>query len=191
MSINYPKQDSFQTYFLSRELTKCPLYLDIIKFLKKIEQLNLKKKNNTIISISYGKRLLITSNAINIKMVNVEDVVEIVDYNPIKRIILAIGEKDPNAQAPVHWLIHHARNDIHAIVQINDTELITKFAEKYPTTKIEYPPGSIDLAKEILKLLKTSKNIIVKNCGCMFSGINLNEIEKIIFKGDDCQNESQ
>ncbi len=186
MSINNSEYNPFQTYFLSRELTKCPLYFDIIKFLKKINQLDLEQKNNVIISISFGKRLLVTNNNINIEKINQEDIVEVVDYNPIKKIVLVIGQKDPNIQTPVHWLIHHARNDIHAIVQVNDKELIKKFTNNYPTTEIEFPSGSLDLAKEILKKLKISKNIIIKNSGCLYTGMNLKEIEKVIFNGDDC-----
>jgi ribulose-5-phosphate 4-epimerase/fuculose-1-phosphate aldolase len=187
---NIPINNSFKTYFVSRESTNNPLSIEIIKIVKKLHRKEIGSEKNITVSLSYGKRILITTMNIDIDNINNQDITEIVDFNPIKNIVLAIGKKDPNIEIPVHWIIHNAKREINAIIQIDEDKLIKKYEKILPITEKEFPAGSLDLAKEILKKLKISKEIIIKNKGCLFTGINLKEIENSIFKGENEINES-
>jgi len=103
----------------------------------------------------------------------------------MKKNLLVIGIKEPHVETPVHWLIHHARDDVNAIIQLSDRELAKNFSKKLPVTEKEYPPGTLNLAKEVLKKLRTSKSIVLKNNGIIFAGYNLKEVEKLVF--DTCE----
>jgi len=173
---------SFQTFYVSREQSNCPLISDIIRVGKNLEKYGLLKNNSGVISLGYGKRILINGNDVSLAEVEREDVLEIVDYDPVKKIVLAIGQKEPRIETPVHWIIHHARNDVNAIIQLNDENLAEKLLKKLPTTEKTYPSRTLELAKEILKVLRTSKSIAIKDKGALFVGTCLKEAEDLVLK---------
>ena len=169
---------NLQTFFVSKEQSNCPLIPDIIRLGKNFEDLGLLEDVTTaIISLKYGKRLLINGSGSNLGEIKINDIIEIVDYDPVKKVTLAIGPKTPHAETPVHWLIHHARDDVNAIIHFKSVKLAEKLTKKLPATEEEKPPGTLELAKEVLKTLRTSKNIIIKNNGVLFVGNSLKEAE--------------
>ena len=173
----------FQTFFVSREQSNCPLITDIARLGKELKDSDiLENVTSVIVSLGYGKRILINSDYTDFTKIKRENLLEIVDYDPVKKVLLAIGSGEPPIETPVHWMIHHARDDVNAIVQINNEELSKKLAKKYPATEGEKPSGTLDLAKEILKTLRTSKNIVIKNKGILFVGNNVKEVESTVLK---------
>jgi len=173
---------SFQTFFVSREQSGSPLVPEMIRIGKNFKEQGLLKENTGIMSLGYGKRMIIPGIAFKLDELKREDFLEIVDYDPVKKIVLAIGRNEPCIETPVHWLIHHARNNINAIIQLNGENVIKKLSTVLPTTEKECPPGTLDLAKEILKLLRTNKNIIIKDAGALFVGTDIREVEKSVLK---------
>jgi hypothetical protein len=173
---------SFQTFYVSQEQSNCPLVSDIVKIGKKFEEYGLLKNNSGVISLGYGKRILINGNGVSLADVKREDVLEIVDYDPVKKIVLAIGQKEPHIETPVHWIIHHARNDVNAIIQLNDENLVKKIQKKLLATEKTYSSRTLELAKDILKALRTSKSIAIKDKGALFVGTCLKEAEDLVLK---------
>jgi len=167
-----------QTLFVSKEQSICPLIPDIVRFGKKFKDLGLlEDTTGAVVSLKYGKRILINGSSSNIGDIQIEEILEIVDYNPTKKIILAIGSKNPPIETPVHWLIHHTRDEANAVIQLNSKKLAESLEKKLPTTEKEKPPGTFELAKEVLKILRTSKNLVIKNCGVLFVGNSLKKTE--------------
>ena len=183
----YQIRGEFQTFYVSRETSSCPLLVDIIDFGKKISSIKLFDHSIFTISVSYGKRMVISTKQDNIAVVQSEDIVEIVDYDPIKHVLLAIGKNEPSPDAPVHWMIHHARDDINAVVQIQNNDILPRISMKLPTTKSKLSGGVIDQAKMILQTLRKGKTIGLKNMGVLSVGVNLQEIEETLVSlpGDD------
>lgn len=174
---------SFQTFYISHEQSNCPHISGIIKVSKKFKNLGLLDIITTaVISLSYGKRVLINGNNVDFENIKKEELLEIVDYDPVKKIVLAIGQKEPNVETPVHWLIHHARDDVNAIIQLNSKKLVEQFSKKLPVTEKEHPSGSLELAKEVLKTLRMSKSIVLINKGVLFVGVSLKEVEDLVLK---------
>ena len=99
-----------------------------------------------------------------------------------REFILAIGPKEPRIETPAHWFIHHARNEVNAVIQINDVKYAEKLEKKLPTTEKEYPVGTLEQIKEILKCLRDSKAVIVKNQGILFIGNTLEDAENLTLK---------
>jgi hypothetical protein len=167
----------FQTFFVSKEISNCPLTTDIIKFGKKLDEFGILKDGECNISLAFGKRILINAKKVDIENLKQQDIIEIVDYDPIKNVILIIGKKSPGIETPVHWIIQKARHDVNAILQITSKNLYDHLINDFPTTEEKAPKGSIEQAKQILKALRTGKNILIKNEGVLLVGFNLKEIE--------------
>ena len=170
----------FQTFFVSRENSVSPMIVDIIKLGKKFEELSLKEAECNI-SLSYGKHLLINARDVNVEHMKQQDIVEIVDYDPIKNIVLAIGKKHPCIETPVHWIVQKARHDIYAIVEITSKKLYQVCCNHYPVIA-KTPCGTIDRAKDILKTARESKILCIKDEGILLAGVHLKEIEDSLAK---------
>jgi ribulose-5-phosphate 4-epimerase/fuculose-1-phosphate aldolase len=174
---------NFQTFYLSKEESNCPLIYEIIRVGKKLKDLNLKDKVREItISLRYGKRILINAKENSFEDLKKGDILEIVDYDPIKKIILTIGQKSPKIDTPVHWILHQARDDINAIIQIDYNKLDQKFYNILPITENETKAGTLEQAKEILKQLRNSKRIIIRNQGLIFAGKSIKGLEETILE---------
>ncbi len=173
---------ALQTLFVSREVSNCPLISEMIKLGQSLQQFGVADKDVGIVSLNYGKRMLINAKNVDTKQMNQQDVVEIVDYDPLKNIMMVIGSKDPCLEAPVHWIIQKARHDINALLQINSPVLFEKLHGIHPATEKETPPGTLERAKEILRTLRKEKTILIKNEGVFMAGINLKEIQEALVK---------
>jgi len=174
---------NFQTFYTSKEESNCPLITEIIRIGKKIEKKGLAKDiSSLIISLRYGRRMIINTDHDNISRIKREEILEIVDYDPVKKILLAIGPTQPKAETPVHWMIHHARDEINAVIQLNSEEIIEKIKDRIPSTNQEQITGSFEMIKEVLKALRDSKSVIIKNQGVLFVGNSIKDVEEQVFK---------
>ena len=50
-----------------------------------------------------------------------------------------------------------------------------------PITEKEYPTGTLEQAKEVLRCLKDSNIVIIKNQGVIFVGSSAKEVEELLF----------
>lgn len=169
----------FQTFYISRETSRSPLLTEIIRANRRFKEQSILENAKMIISLRYGKRILINGNYSDSGKLDVEDFLEIVDYDPIKKIVLAIGQNEPCIETPLHWLIHHARNDVNAIIQLNGENILSRKISNIPITENDWAIGTIELVKEVLKKLRNSKKILIKNIGALFVGLDLKEAETL------------
>ena len=58
-------------------------------------------------------------------------------------------------------------------------DFVRKFEKQLPVTEKEYPIGSLEQAKEVLKGLRESKKVVIKNQGILFVGSNIKEVEDL------------
>ena len=167
----------FRTFYVSKEKSNCPLIANALKVEKKLSQYNF---NDVVTSQRFGKRILINSFKDDKGEIK-DNFLEIVDYDPIKKVVLAMGPKEPRVETPLHWMIHNARSEVNTIVQINDKELSEKL-KKTPKTEKDYSVVTLEQIKEVLKHLRNSKKVILKNQGVIFVGNDINEVEKLILE---------
>ena len=173
---------NLQVFYISKEETNCPLIIEILKISKKLKEKNIiKKDNDATLSLKFGKRIIINGVVNDFSNIKKKELLEVVDFDPIKNNLLLIGSTEPKIETPLHWMIHHARNDVNFIVQINKTEINNKIKNpKISEITDKYPIGTLDNTKEVLKALRTNKKIKIKNDGLLLVGINTVEIEKQI-----------
>jgi len=173
---------ALHTLFVSRETSNCPLLSDMITLGQSLQEFGLTDKETGILSLDYGKRLLINAKNVDLKKITQQDIVEIVDYDPLKNIMMVIGLNDPTLETPVHWIIQKARHDVNAILQINSTSLFERFHNTLPTTERDTQPATLERAKEILRTIRNGKTILIKNEGILFVGINGKEIHDALLR---------
>ncbi len=169
-----------QIVYVSRETSNCPLIADMIRLGQTLKDLGVPDEDIGIVSLDFGKRLLINGKNVDIKKTDRHDIVEIVDYDPLKNIIMVIGTKDPCQQMPLHWIVQKARHDINALLQICSTTLAEKFTGTFPSTERGTPNVTLEQAKAVLKTLRAGKAIIIRDEGLLFSGMNIKEIDTLI-----------
>jgi hypothetical protein len=173
----------FQTFYVSREKSNCPFIPEIIRSSKNLKKSGIiDEKSSMVFSQKYGKRVLINSEVEDFSDIKHEELIEIVDFNPLKNTLLVIGPGDPRIETPIHWMIHHARNEINAVVQLNDISLIEKLKSNFSSTEHNFPTGSIEQIKDILKKLRGNKIVVVKDRSIIFVGESLKEVENLIVK---------
>ena len=174
---------SFQTFYVSKEICRCPLISEISRVNKRIKDSGLLKDFFEFsASMKYGKRMIINAKNSNLSETKGEDFLEIVDYDPLKKVLLVMGVKEPRIETSVHWIIHNAREEVKAIIQINSKKLVEKLENKMPVTEKEYPIGSLEQAKEILSKLRISKKVIIRSQGIIFVGNSMKDAEDSMIK---------
>lgn len=179
MNNNKNINQNFQIFYISKELTNCPLIIEIIKISKKLRDKSIiKKDNDAVFSLGFGKRVIINGLVKDFSDIKRDELLEVVDFDPIKNNLLLIGPAKPKIETSLHWMIHHARDDINFITQIKNIDLIKELKDVEITDK--YPIGSLDNTKEVLKALRTNKKIIIKNNGLLVVGRNTEDVEKQI-----------
>ena len=165
----------FQTFYVSNETSNNPIIPLIQKTFKELKEQKILEKNNAIISHNYGRRIIINTN--NFQNPDIDDFLEIVDYDPVKKVLLAIGSKKPDVETPIHWIIQHAKNDVNVVFQIKGEQIIKKFGKKIPYINIKKSSDSLDVAKEILQKLRTSNSnyIMIPDNGIFITGKTIND----------------
>lgn len=177
------RSESFDTFYASREESNCPLIPKIVSLGTTLKENNIiQNGSDLLISLGYGWRMLIHTHNIDFDEVKKDEFLEIVDYDPAKKVVLAIGLKNPPLETPVHWIVQNARKDVNTLVEIKNKELLEKNNNEIPVVQKKEHMDSLDIAKQVLKNLRDSNCVLIKDHGIFFAGENLKEVEKMVLK---------
>ncbi|MCD6468385.1 MAG: hypothetical protein J7L32_03630 [Thermoplasmata archaeon] len=152
---------SMQLFRLSSERITCPLVPDVIGLGRKIGE------KTGIISTRYGNRMLSLKSSMFLDEIVEDFFVEIVDYDPVKNILVFIGEQQPeNALSlAIHWLILRVRNDTNVIVHLYGGNDVVNPLEK---------------TKRILGTIKAEDNMFKEGEEAMFLGKDFADVLKTV-----------
>ncbi len=155
----------------------------VLEFCRFLDTLSWGKSCQVSMSMGYAHRVVFTGGGMP-KELSVDNVVEIVDYDPLKQVMMLIGRNPPVSIAALHWMIHHAREDVHAVVCIENTEISKDFIQDMKMTDeiSSNMMGTLDSIKTIMKTLGTTNHVRVKKYGVLFVDQSLEHIKKIIEK---------
>jgi hypothetical protein len=100
-----------------------------------------------------------------------DDMIEIVDYDPVRDSALALGSKNTPEDIPVHWLIYRAFEHVNGIANLNlklddDTLKQLEISVLDRQLKVLKP----DSVMGILPQLAESKSIYLHDRGLLFYG---------------------
>jgi len=167
-------------FFLSKELSTCPEIADLSTFFYLLHKSCSDKNNKITISVSYGKRMVINADNIDISKLSQEDFVEIVDYDLLKRTLLIIGKKLPSSSAPLHWMVQKARKDIYAIVQLHDKKIVDRLKDDLPFIHTTHASDTFEFLKEVLINLRGRNHVLFQDDSGFFTGTHLNDIKNYL-----------
>ncbi len=114
---------------------------------------------------------IVTAAGKDMEKVGEEDFVKVVATNTEKMEVEAIGLSPPSSESFLHDLIYQKRTDVNAIFH-GHFDKITHNAGKLgiAETSEEKPYGTMELAKEVLKILGRNSVIVMKNHGFIALG---------------------
>jgi L-fuculose-phosphate aldolase len=93
------------------------------------------------------------------------------NYDEQSNTVYIEGRRQPSSEAVMHFLIYKTRKEINAVFHGHNDAIIMNAEEmKFPVTEREYEPGTIELAKEVLKVLGDKNLIVLKNHGFVSLG---------------------
>jgi ribulose-5-phosphate 4-epimerase/fuculose-1-phosphate aldolase len=139
-------------------------------------------------NLSFRTRLgfIISGTGVTLDALTPETISEVtgVVYGLNKTSVYIKGAVVPSRETILHSQIYEERPDVNAIFHVHDKHVISQ-AEKLgiPVTSVEKPAGSIELAQEAVKLLKSGKDIryfVLKNHGVIALGNSLDEAGKLV-----------
>jgi len=86
------------------------------------------------------------------------------------------GQTKPSSESIMHHLIYKACGDVKAVFHGHNDTIIAHAEElKLPVTEKEYESGTVELAKEVLKVLGDHKMIVLRNHGFVSLGNTMKE----------------
>jgi len=104
------------------------------------------------------------------------DFAEVISYDETNNIISGKGIRQPSSESIMHYLIYKNRPDINAVFHGHSTEILKNAKHlNIPVTEKEFPYGTPETAREVLKLIKNHNFVIIKNHGFISCGHNFEE----------------
>jgi hypothetical protein len=120
---------------------------------------DLKISNIRSISLRTGTGFLINTEDFEFGKINKDDIIEIMDYDPVRNNLIAIGNGDnpPVLDTTIHWFIYRGLTDVNVILLLNEEKLIDKFP-KDKINRYEYSENLLNtnMALNILQSLNSS-----------------------------------
>ncbi|MBN2460764.1 MAG: class II aldolase/adducin family protein [Candidatus Cloacimonetes bacterium] len=118
---------------------------------------------------------LITGSSIGLKEDLTEDDFVLVKQCDLeKKIIKAVGLRDPSSESMLHHAIYQVRNDINAIFHGHCPEILHHADHfKIPQTSRLVPYGTLELVNSVLEVLDDHCFLVIKNHGFIAMGKNM------------------
>jgi len=161
----------FKTEFVSEDLPDEKEIKDLLQWCSQFHKNNLRPN----LSFRIEDGFVITANNLD-KNASNDSLVSVINYDVYKNVFYIEGKKEPSIESIIHYLIYNTRDDIKAIFN-GHHDLILKNAEKLklPTTENEQPEGTMELANEVLDILRDNDFVVIRNHGFVSLGRNMKE----------------
>ena len=129
------------------------------------------------LSFRFREGLVITASGLKSKQNLSNDCfVYVKNYDEQSNTVYVEGSRQPSSEAVMHYLIYKTRKEVNAVFHGHNDAIIMNAEEmKFPVTEKEHEPGTIELAKEALKVLGDKNLIVLKNHGFVSLGRTMKE----------------
>jgi len=169
----------FKTIFLEKKQIVNKKIPELIKWCNKLAELGLSPFYGTgsagNLSFRTDSGFIITAAKTYLDRVTEEDFVEVLDCIPENMEIAVKGFREPSSESCIHSIIYKMHPDIKAIFHAHSKELL---ASDLPTTNVEHPYGSLELAKVAEELAKTYNLFNLRNHGFISLGKSMEDAGK-------------
>jgi ribulose-5-phosphate 4-epimerase/fuculose-1-phosphate aldolase len=100
-------------------------------------------------------------------------------YDEQSKTVYVEGKRQPSSEAVMHFLIYKKRKEVNAIFHGHYDAIIANAEKlKLSVTEEEYEPGSLGLAKEVVRALGDNNLVVIRNHGFISMGKTMEEAGK-------------
>ncbi len=176
----------FQTVFASDEAPSVPKMVELKAWSGQFEKYGLtpEVEGNYTGNLSFRLKggFVITASGLKNKENLTDDCfVYVKSYNAKTNTFVVEGKRKPSSESIMHHLIYENCEGINAVFHGHNDQIVAD-AEKLqlPVTKLEYKSGTIELAKELLKVITDNKMVVLKNHGFVALGNTMKEAGELV-----------
>jgi L-fuculose-phosphate aldolase len=171
----------FSTVFVSDRIPCDPKIVELKKWSETFQKSGLtpEVQGNFTGNLSFRSKegFVITASGLKDKQ-DLDDVcfVYVKAYNEQGNTFFVEGQTKPSSESIMHHLIYKACGDVNAVFHGHNDSIVA-YADKLelPVTEKEYESGTVELAKEVLKVLGDHKLIVLRNHGFVSLGNSMKE----------------
>ena len=177
----------FRTVFNNKKLLSNPKISELINWCNEFHKMGFTpdagEGSAGNLSFRSDNGLIISCSQANFSKVTVKDFVEVINVDLNKKEILVNGIKEPSSESFMHNEIYSRRKDVNAVFHGHSEEFL-KFGDrlKLPITKKEEAGGTIELMKEVVKVLDDNNLILIKNHGFISLGDSMGSAGNLAVK---------
>lgn len=174
----------FRTVFSSDERSTFPLLPDLAECGKRFHERGLAEGNAGTLAMRYGGRMVIATGGSELGRLDPESFAEVVDYDPINHVIVAIGLAEPSSESPMCWMALRHRPEIHAIVHVHAPAPPdgVPLPEGLAVTPEEAPYGTLELAQSLLRGLRDAPDVYLRGHGYVSTHRTLDGAERQLMR---------
>jgi hypothetical protein len=127
-------------------------------------------------SIRTGSGFMINTAFSNQKNFNRDYIVEIIDFDPVRNNMMAIGNDPPAPDAALHWFIYRSFPEKNGIIVIDNLDIASKLKSgSYPVLDLSARILNLDLVLKVLKEVKNSEITLLNGIGVLIVGRTIND----------------
>ncbi|MCK5329844.1 MAG: class II aldolase/adducin family protein [Candidatus Marinimicrobia bacterium] len=173
-------QPKFTTVFEERKAPSNRNIPELIRWCKIFADHGLapKENGNYAGNLSFRTPLgfIITASGADMGHLDENDFTEVFSTESVTKRVIVRGLKEPSSESILHDAVYQYRKDANAVFHGHD-ELVLKYYQQLdlPITQLEQPFGTIELMKEVRRILCARNYIVIKNHGFLSLGIDLEE----------------
>ena len=129
------------------------------------------------LSFRFREGFVVTASGLKSKENLADDCfVYVEDYDEASNTFYVWGKKLPSSESVMHHLIYRSNAGVYAVFH-GHCDVIVADAERLglPVTGKEYGSGTVELAREVLKVMGDSKLVVLRNHGFVALGGSMRE----------------
>ena len=175
----------FKVEFVSRDIPKNSNIPKLTKWGKIFHSLGLAPSYDGSFGNLSSRTLngfIITATKSKLEQLTPEDFVEIINCDLDGGKVYARGIKNPSSETLLHCAIYTERRDVGAILHGHCDKIVNADYPWLVYTEREAPAGSIDLVKEVLKVLNNHNFIVLKKHGFISLGRDIDKAGETVLE---------
>jgi len=173
-----------KTNFVSEEIPDAKGIKDLKNWCNQFLKYKLIELDNNSLGLSFRTEdgFIITGKKLKPDL-NTDCFVSVLNYDVYNNSLFIEGAVEPSPEAVMHYLIYNTRFEVNTILCGKHDSIIKHTKElKLVETTEEIPHGTIELANEVLDILKNNNFVVIKNYGFLSLGKTMKEAGELALK---------
>ncbi len=173
----------FGTIFNNKKILNNPRVMELANWCIEFNKMGFIGENAGNMSFRTNNGFIISCSRADFSKARIEDFTEIIGVDISKKEVYVNAIKEPSAESFMHNEIYQRRSDINAIFHGHSEDFL-KYGDKLnlTMTKKEEAGGTIELMREVIKVLKDNNFILIKNHGFLSLGDSMGSAGNLAVK---------